>query len=857
MEGHTLLFSRNAFSVTIRRTMMFRRTAYVSVGLLSLLILLTLCPVYLVPPATEAASKNPNPSTLTFAFTNNRNTASVSLAVTDKNGNFATSTDSQKASFSLSTNNATGYTLNLRTDSATTTLSDGTHSINTISSSGITADNFAVNTYGILPSKYNGTANTANYYPASNTGFKMDETSTANSTANTYTVGLGLKVNYSTPAGTYTTATSANGNTGATLVAEYVANAVTYSINYYTNTTDTVTNMPTTNPQSGTVSQGAASTSVTLASTPTRTGYTFVGWCKGTNATTSNITVKTDGTPDVCNSTSYDASQSFGIDATKSPDTYYLFAMWQRISITVGRQYKLQDTSGNYPSTYTADTNATVLYGDSYTYTIPATTSHQAASQTITNVTSTQTISLDVPRVHVTCNTQYRFEDQNGNFSSYTSDTATWAYYGGSCSYTRTETDYRGSSSAANGTAGSASASNVTSTQTLSISFYRNTYNLSVTAGSNTSGASGGGYKRWGQVVQVSVTKTANVTCTTYAAPSWSQGSASGTIGSTSNNGNTYYMNYTMPKSAATVTATSTATSVQQSITLSRSGGASGITIGGTTYTSSPVSLYCGTYNISGTYDSGYEFSSWAVASNVSVASTSSASTTLTVSGAGTLTLTGKTSKLWFQNATSAKCGSTMYDNRGTDAYKNIAYSTASIGGLCWMTRNLDLPGGTTITSSNSNITASSYTLPSSSTSNFNTFSEAYVYNSGSTNCAASNGCYSYYSFATASAGTNPTNGNAENDICPKGWRLPTLAEIRTLIGIYTTAATLMASPFSAVYSGYYENSKLQKGNTCGSLWASDALGKRAYWLYYQSNYTGTDLYGKGAGIPIRCVAKS
>ena len=677
--GYTFGIVRNSFSGAIKATNYFRKSAYTSGFLLFFLVLFTLCPLYLVPESTEAATKNPNPSTLTFAFTDNKNTASVSLTVTDENGNFATSTEAQKAAFSLSTDNATGYTLNLRTTGATTTLSDGTHSINTIASSGITADNFAVNTYGILPSKYNSSSNTTNYYPASTTGWTMDETSAANTTANTYTIGLGLKANYATAAGTYTTATTDNGNTGASLVLEYVANAVTYSINYYTNTSDTVTGMPSVNPQTGTVAQGTTSTSVNLASAPTRTGYTFKGWCLGSNASTSNITVKTDGTSDVCSTTTYDAGQSFGIDATKSPDTYYLFAMWQRNSITVGRQYRLQDTSGNYPSTYTADTNATVLYGDSYTYTIAATTSHQAASQTITNVTSTQTISLDVPRVHVTCNTQYRFEDQDGNFSSYTSDTATWAYYDGSCSYSRTETDYRGSSSAANGTAGSASASNVTSTQTLSISFYRNTYTLTVTAGTNTSGASGGGSKRWGQVVQVGVTKTANVTCTTYAAPSWSQGSASGTIGSTSNSGNTYYMNYTMPKSAATVTATSTATSVQQSITLSRSGGASGITIGGTTYTSSPVSLYCGTYNISGTYDTNYEFSSWAVSGSVSLgSSTTTAFNSITVSGTGTLTLTGKAScsTITFKtsNASSINFNGTNYSNNGSTCVANGTY---------------------------------------------------------------------------------------------------------------------------------------------------------------------------------------
>ena len=838
----------------IRVGMRFRRTAYISGALLFLLILTTLCPIYLVPEVTEAATKDANPATLTYNATNS--TASVSLNVTNLNGNFATSGSYEKASFSITTNNATGYTLNLKTGDSTTSLSDGTNTIASITNkNGITADNFSNNTWGLLPSKYNGTTNTTNYYPASSAGFKIDETSAANTIANTYTVGLGLKANYATAAGTYTTANTGNGNTGASLVLEYVANAVTYSINYYTNTTDTVAGMPSVNPQTGTVAQGTTSTSINLASAPTRTGYTFKGWCLGTNASTSNITVKTDGTPDVCSTTTYTAGQSFGIDATKSPDTYYLFAMWQRISFTITRQYKLQDTSGNYPSTYTADTNATVLYGDSYTYSIAATSSHQAASTTIPSVTSAQTLSLEVPRVHVTCNTQFRYEDQNGGFGSYTSDTATWAYYGGSCSYNKSEQYYRGSTSAANDTTATTSASNVTSTTTLSVTLYRNVYNLTVTAGTNTSSASGGGSKRWGQVVQVSVTKTANVTCTSYAAPSWSQGSASGTIGSTSNNGNVYYMNYTMPKSAATVTTSSTASNVAQNITLTRTGGASSITIGGTTYTSSPASLNCGTYSISGSYDSGYEFSSWATSGSVTLgSSTTTASNSITISGAGTLTLNGQNAAaIAFQSATSANCGSNMYDNRGTAAYKSIIYGTATINNLCWTTRDLDLPGGTTLTSSDSNV-LSNFTLPASSTSGFNSTTTAFVYNSGSTVCSNTSDCYSYYNYYAANVGTS---GGTE-DICPKGWRLPTKTELDNLIITYNRYSLLAGSPFYATSGGYYVyGSNAAPGHYHGYWSSTDG-----YFLEYETSdgikyKVQNGGYGKTPGYGVRCVAKS
>ena len=860
----------NSFYNYIRAGMRFRRVAYLSGALLFLLIVATFCPIYLVPEVTEAATKDANPATLTYNATSS--TASVSLNVTDLAGNFATSGSNEKASFSLSTNNATGYTLNLKTGDSTTSLSDGTNTIASITNTnGITADNFSNNTWGLLPSKYNGTTNTTNYYPASSAGFKIDETSTANTTANTYTVGLGLKANYSVAAGTYTTANTNNGNTGASLVLEYVANAVTYSINYYTNTTDTVTGMPSINPQTGAVAQGTTSTSVNLASAPSRTGYTFIGWCKGANASTSNITVKTDGTPDVCSTTTYTAGQSFGIDATKSPDTYYLFAMWQRISFTITRQYKLQDTAGNYPSTYTADTNATVLYGDSYTYTIAATTSHQAASTTITNVTSAQTISLDVPRVHVTCNTQFRYEDQDGGFGSYTSDTATWAYYGGSCSYSKSEQYYRGSTSAANDTTATASASNVTSTTTLSVTLYRNVYNLTVTAGTNTSGPTGGGNKRWGQSVTVGVTKASNTTCITYATPTWT--ATAGTAPSAGASSS-----YNMPKSDAQVSASSTATNVKQNITLTRTGGAASITIGSTTYTGGSTTLECGTYNISGSYDRYYEFSSWAGANGVAVTSASSASTTMTVSGAGTLTLSGSEIKTYMQDLSLSDCQSVassgnfkVYDRRDESDY-----TVRFINGYCWMTQNLRILG--TVSATDSNFTGASFNVSQYSLDKNDSTYTTYCNNDNGYNyaCFKNTGSSVYgvwYNYYSATVGTISGASNytvPTNDICPSGWHLPTgpstisNRDFSKLVGNTSSEqqSTSGLSAFGAVAGGNFSYG-IRQNSGWGWWWSANAyVDSNRYSLGYNS---GTGLfdgaYGvnmlRTAGNYIRCVKTS
>ena len=217
------------------------------------------------------------------------------------------------------------------------------------------------------------------------------------------------------------------------------------------------------------------------------------------------------------------------------------------------------------------------------------------------------------------------------------------------------------------------------------------------------------------------------------------------------------------------------------------------------------------------------------------------------------------TPKLYFQDATSADCGETMYDNRGNGTYKNVAYTTATINGLCWMTRNLDLPGGTTLTSSDSNVT-SDYTLPASSTSGFSDNSTAYVYNSNSITCTNDSPCYSYYSYVAATVGTNPSSGEASSDICPKGWRLPTSAELYSLKNTYTTGTALTATPFLGVYAGEYSKSLLNDGGSYGQYWSSTASNNNNSAWSLSFNNGNAYVYAsntKYVGRSIRCVAKS
>lgn len=163
----------------------------------------------------------------------------------------------------------------------------------------------------------------------------------------------------------------------------------------------------------------------------------------------------------------------------------------------------------------------------------------------------------------------------------------------------------------------------------------------------------------------------------------------------------------------------------------------------------------------------------------------------------------------------------------------NKTYTVGKFLDKCWMTQNLDLPGGTTLSHADTNVpenystTTTGFvngnTLPASSTSGFSSNTTAYVYNSGSTTCGSNSPCYSYYSWLAATAGYNPESGEATGDICPSGWHLPTQAEFDTLRSTYTTGATLTASPFLGVYDGNYYSSSFSYGGSSGYYWSSTA----------------------------------
>lgn len=258
--------------------------------------------------------------------------------------------------------------------------------------------------------------------------------------------------------------------------------------------------------------------------------------------------------------------------------------------------------------------------------------------------------------------------------------------------------------------------------------------------------------------------------------------------------------------------------------------------------------------NANGFTRTGYVFTGWNTAADGSGTSYADGAEYAVTPATGDATVTlyaqWKSQVNYIQNFTLANCQSqasngnvTVVDSRDTNSY-TVRY----VNGACWMTQNLRLPGGTTLTMSDSNVT-SSYTLPSSSTSGFNNYTVANMYNGTSISYGA------YYNYCAASAGTVCSSSLAQDatqDICPKGWRLPTNSEMSGIAG------TSYVSAFSPVLSGYYNNGALYSTGSYGAWWSATADGSNLqYSLFYNGSSLDTNFDDRSLGYSVRCIRSS
>ena len=117
--------------------------------------------------------------------------------------------------------------------------------------------------------------------------------------------------------------------------------------------------------------------------------------------------------------------------------------------------------------------------------------------------------------------------------------------------------------------------------------------------------------------------------------------------------------------------------------------------------------------------------------------------------------------------------------------------------------------------------------------------------------CAASAGSYCYAS----GAGT----GDASQDICPSGWRMPTggaSAEYQALFAAYSSNVANFQAALSTPLSGYFANVSGDQG-TYGYFWSSTRYngGTSMYSLYVNSSAVGPQHgYFRYGGFSVRCI---
>jgi len=305
-----------------------------AVAILLAITALAVCPIIIKTNVAEGTMGTAKASTSTITISSGES-ADLNVSTVSSTGTFTAAADEDMATFTVATDNFTGYTLNITgsDDNGLLTNTEASASINSLAAA-TDASTFANGSADTYNNKWGYQANilntstsqyaplmSGNYLPApTTTATAINTTACANgstscpNSVDTYGLRLGARLDYTKPTGTYSN----------TFILTAVANDVAYTISYEDNTGDSsVTGSPI-NPAAttaGSVAGGTASSATLSSSTPTRTGYTFRAWCLGTATHTA-------GANSTCSGTEYSAGASFGIDQTIDNTDITLYALW-------------------------------------------------------------------------------------------------------------------------------------------------------------------------------------------------------------------------------------------------------------------------------------------------------------------------------------------------------------------------------------------------------------------------------------------------------------------------------------------------------------------------------------------------
>ena len=883
------------------------RTGLFSAFTFILLALTCLFPISKGEQSTEAVTGTAQSSSLTLSVSSAA--ASVEFDVNSTDGTFASSTADNSAAFSVVTNNFSGYTLSISGSDNEGKLYDITKQ-NALSSLTVatTEATFSSSTdlngkWGYKPSKFNSLDND-NYFPAPTTeASTLDKTAAANTTANDYSISLGLRADYTTTADTYFNS----------FIITAVPNPIAYVITYDANTTDTVSNMPAA--QNSTTS----ATSITLSDkTPAREGYDFKGWCT-TAPTTTN--------PDACTGTTYQPRDTYGIDQTVENITT-LYAIWEEqiagyiqdytyarcSNEAASKAVKLMDkrddkvytaryinglctmtqnldfelTTGmtlspdttNVTSSRTLSTVGSLTAGDSYDEPRIATSetadygtyyNYAAATVgTITGSSNTTEAAEDIcPKGwRLPTNTEQRALNNNTNvwnpnYPTEFTPVAARSYGGGALNNSGSPYGYWWSSTVGNDISRRA-LSYIPDYGLSSGSGYdrRNGFSVrcvkakpGVTISFNANGGTG-----VMDMQKIDAGQSANLTANTftrtdYVFTGWNTkadgtGTAyadTATYTAPASEDNKIVVLYAQWKRVYTITFVAGTGGTVNRSTQSVPEGAE-ISVNGNTVRTYGVTT-------TGNPNSNYAFTGW----------TNNCGTSMPANDCA-ITASWRTNSNTLQKYTASGCSSGAYSAAKTltDARDGKTYTVRYINGICTMTQNLDfgLVTGIELSSTSTN-TKSTKTIDAVGVlSSGNTFTEARIATS------STSGYGTYYNYCAATAGEICQSSNLTNateDVCPAGWRLPTggQGEEHFILNNNTWQRWNANYPtaFSPVAAGRYDKGSFINSGSNGYWWSStvdDVTAAHRYGLRYNTSLGLNSDSGdyRSYGYSVRCVLK-
>ena len=823
----------------IKHSRNLNRTGLLSAFTFLLLALTCLFPISKGEQNTEAVTGTVQSSSLTLNVS--KSAASVELDVNSTDGTFASSTADNSAAFSVVTNNFSGYTLSISGSDNEGKLYDITKQ-NALSSltAATTEAAFSSSTdlngkWGYKPSKFNSVVND-NYLPApTTTASTLDTTSVANTTANDYTISLGLRADYTTTANTYSNS----------FIITAVPNPIAYVITYDANTTDTVSNMPAA--QNSTTS----ATEITLSNkTPAREGYDFKGWCT-TAPTTTN--------PDTCTGTTFQPGDTYGIDQT-SENITVLYAIWEEqiagyiqdytyarcSNEAASKAVKLMDKRDNkvYTVRYingvcTMIDNLRVDKGQAMT---PADTNINSNWTMTDRDLTTGDNSYDLPEIH-------EGDATTGNWYNYAAATA--GTITGSSNTTEATQDIcpKGWKLPDGHNTGVAGATTLDQYKLANNKWqsYDKTYQTvfnSVAAGYYSSGSlsNSGSDGRWWSSTAYRTALRYNLNYNT------SNGLYSGH----------YYYRYNgnsvrCVKAKPGVTISFNANGGTGTMDMQKIDAGQSANLTANTFTRTD-----------------YVFTGWNTEPDGSGTSYSNqANYTAPASEDNKIVvLYAQWKGTTMQTYTAAQCQADASSQAVTikDSRDGKSYRVKYINGLCTMIDNLDfqITTGMTLTTANTNITANRTLGTVGSLTSGNSYDEMRILHS------STSGYGTYYNYAAATLGTITGSSNsteATQDICPKGWRLPAGGNTSTgyeqklltnnVFGLYQANGTFDDS--FKVAAGNYSGGPLDGSGTNGYWWSSTAYNTTLrYRLYYNTSngLLSGNLDYRGSGISVRCVLK-